>query len=254
MRVVEARGSTPRGTDALMAVTGKELAGTIGGGQLEWLAIAKARELLASNASTASLEIPLGPQIGQCCGGHVQLHILRFDRHQLELIENQIARQRAGQRQVLVFGAGHTGKALAQALAPLPVQVILIDSRLGSMDDIAAGAEARYIAMPETAVRNASSGSAFVVMTHLHDLDFLIIAEALARDDASYCGMIGSATKRAVFVNWLEANGYEKALAGRLVCPIGGSLVQDKRPQVIAALAAAEILTSFYVAGNAETR
>ncbi len=93
-------------------------------------------------------------------------------------------------------------------------------------------------------MRDAPPGSAFVAMTHSHATDFLIMAEALKRGDAAYCGMIGSATKRAVFAGWLGDNGYDTALAQRLTCPIGGSAVRDKRPEVIAALTAAEIITA----------
>ncbi|PST30285.1 xanthine dehydrogenase accessory protein XdhC, partial [Mesorhizobium loti] len=93
-------------------------------------------------------------------------------------------------------------------------------------------------------VRDAPPDSAFVVLTHDHALDFLIATEALGREDASYVGMIGSKTKRATFKNWLSREVDRPELFGRLVCPIGGTAVKDKRPPVIAALAAAEILTA----------
>jgi xanthine dehydrogenase accessory factor len=105
--------------------------------------------------------------------------------------------------------------------------------------------EARLTPVPEEAVREAPPGSAYVVLTHDHSLDFLIVAEALRRTDAAYVGMIGSKTKRATFRSWYlrEAGGSEADLA-RLVCPIGGDRVPDKRPAVIAALAAAEIIAA----------
>jgi xanthine dehydrogenase accessory factor len=146
---------------------------------------------------------------------------------------------------VYVFGAGHVGDALAMALSLVPVRTILVDTR---EDELSAtqvpGIETCLTAMPEAVVRDAPAGSAFVVLTHDHALDFLITAEALARNDASYVGMIGSKTKRATFRSWLtrevgRPDGFE-----RLVCPMGGTAVKDKRPAVIAALAAAEIMTS----------
>jgi xanthine dehydrogenase accessory factor len=99
--------------------------------------------------------------------------------------------------------------------------------------------------MPEAEVRNAPAGTAFAILTHDHALDFLIVAEALKRDDTAYVGMIGSKTKKATFKNWFlkSADGNEAELAF-LVSPIGGDAVKDKRPQVIAALAAAEIMTA----------
>ena len=95
-------------------------------------------------------------------------------------------------------------------------------------------------------VRSAPAGTAFVVLTHDHALDFLIVAEALKRKDAAYVGMIGSKTKKATFRSWyLKSAGGNEADFSRLVSPIGGDGVKDKRPAVIAALAAAEIMTAF---------
>jgi len=105
--------------------------------------------------------------------------------------------------------------------------------------------ETRLTPVPEEMVREASAGAAFVVLTHDHALDFLIVAEALKRRDAAYVGMIGSKTKKATFKSWFlkTAGGSEDDFA-RLVSPIGGDTVRDKRPAVIAALAAAEIMTA----------
>ena len=105
--------------------------------------------------------------------------------------------------------------------------------------------ETRLTAVPEEVVRAAPPGAAFVVLTHDHALDFLIVAEALRRDDAAYVGMIGSRTKKATFRSWyLKTAGGSVIAFSRLVSPIGGSAVDDKRPAVIAALAAAEIMTA----------
>jgi len=99
--------------------------------------------------------------------------------------------------------------------------------------------------MPEAEVRKAPAGTAFAILTHDHALDFLIVAEALKRDDTAYVGMIGSRTKKATFKSWFlkSAEGSETEF-DRLVSPIGGNAVKDKRPPVIAALAAAEIMTA----------
>ena len=108
-----------------------------------------------------------------------------------------------------------------------------------------ADVETRLTPVPEEMVREAPAGAAFVVLTHDHALDFLIVAEALKRRDAAYVGMIGSKTKKATFKSWFlkTAGGTEDDFA-RLVSPIGGDAVRDKRPAVIAALAAAEIMTA----------
>ena len=95
------------------------------------------------------------------------------------------------------LGAGHVGRALATFFQALPVRSILIDSRAEELALAEARVENRLTAMPEADIRSAPAGSAFVVLTHDHALDFLLTAEALARRDAAYVGMIGSATKRA---------------------------------------------------------
>jgi xanthine dehydrogenase accessory factor len=84
-----------------------------------------------------------------------------------------------------------------------------------------------------------------LILTHDHALDFLIARAALARTDLAYVGMIGSATKRATFAHWLKREGEDDRLMTRLTLPIGGNAVRDKRPEVIAALVAAELLTLY---------
>ncbi len=246
VQIASVKGSAPRESDAMMAVSEHAMAGTIGGGQLEWIALREARNRLKSGEPGGDLDIPLGPEIGQCCGGRVVLRFSMIDQAVSEQLHAQSERQRESEPHVLIFGAGHTGRALARAFEPLPCRVFLADSRAESLAGHRSRVEALHVAMPEAAVRGAPPRSAFVAMTHSHDLDFLITAEALKRGDAAYCGMIGSATKRAVFLNWLDENGYGRAIADQLVCPIGGSAVRDKRPEVIAALTAAEILTALY--------
>ncbi len=242
VRVQEVKGSTPRERGAWMLVAEGDLLGTIGGGQLEFIAIDKARQMLRSAAKRDELEVPLGPETGQCCGGRVSLVLERMTP---ELAVSLLKMRRGeieNQRDVYIMGAGHVGRALARAMAPLPFNVIIVDTRaaelLGLPDDI----ETRLSAVPEAEVRGARSGSAFVVLTHDHALDFLIAREALLRGDAAYVGMIGSKTKRAVFGNWMEQETGSEELLEALICPIGGENRGDKRPEVIAALVAAEIL------------
>ena len=146
---------------------------------------------------------------------------------------------------VLIFGGGHVGHALASAFALLPVRPIVVETRAEALDGIPDGVETQLTPVPEEMVRDAPAGSAFVVLTHDHALDFLIVAEALKREDAAYVGMIGSKTKKATFRSWyLKTAGGTEADFARLVSPIGGDAVKDKRPAVIAALAAAEIMTA----------
>ena len=146
---------------------------------------------------------------------------------------------------VYIFGGGHVGQALASAVALLPVHVVVIETRAEALEGMPETVETSLTPMPEAMVRKETPATAFAILTHDHALDFLIVAEALKRDDSAYVGMIGSKTKKATFRNWFlkSADGSEADFA-RLVSPIGGDAVKDKRPQVIAALAAAEIMTA----------
>ena len=245
VEVKAADGSTPREAGAWMLVAADCIFGTIGGGQLEFMAIDHARQALNNGAHADEMTIPLGPEIGQCCGGRVALGFKQVDRGVAMTLIEKVDLEIAQRPHVYVFGAGHVGDALAMALSLVPLRTILVDTR---EDELSAtqvpGIETCLTAMPEAVVRDAPAGSAFVVLTHDHALDFLITAEALARNDASYVGMIGSKSKRATFRNWLTREVGRTDIFERLICPVGGTAVKDKRPTVIAALAAAEIMIS----------
>lgn len=244
VEVTEAKGSTPREAGAWMLVSPTAIFGTIGGGRLEFLAIERARALIASNLASGALDIPLGPEIGQCCGGRVGLAIALADAPTRRALAARLLAEEAGRPQVCLFGAGHVGHALAAALALLPVRTSVIETRAEALEGLPATVEARLSAVPEEAVRAAPAGAAFVVLTHDHALDFLIVGEALARGDAAYVGMIGSKTKRATFARWWREQGGEPDRLARLVTPIGGLAARDKRPAVIAAMTAAEVMAA----------
>ncbi len=237
-------GSTPREAGATMAVGLTATAGTIGGGQLEFHCIDIASEMLASGERGRSLDIPLGPQMGQCCGGRVTVSLKRASATDFAMLAAREKAEAALLPAVLIFGAGHTGRAVAQALAALPFATTLIDDRDGVLDGLPAGITCVRMADPARAVEIAGPGRAFVILSHSHALDYRLTEAALMRGDARYVGMIGSATKRARFESgFLRAGGRPEALA-RLTCPIGGGDVDDKRPEVIAALTAAELVRS----------
>lgn len=241
--VAEAKGSTPREAGAFMVVAADALFGTIGGGQLEFLAIDHARTLLASGAQSSSLDVPLGPEIGQCCGGRTRLAFTRLDARSQQVLVDRQAKLETAYPDVFLFGAGHVGLALAAALGPLPLTVTLVETRDLAPGSLPHGVALHRVAVPEAEVAMIRPGGAAVILTHDHALDFLIARQALARPDLAYVGMIGSATKRATFARWLDREGGDPSMLGRLVLPIGGSALRDKRPPVIAALVAAELLT-----------
>jgi xanthine dehydrogenase accessory factor len=236
------RGSSPREQGTFMLVGRASIFGTIGGGALEYMVIEHARRLIASGRAEEAMDVPLGPEIGQCCGGRVEVSLRHADAALRAQCRARIEREEAARSHVYVFGAGHVGKALASILALLPVQTHVIDTRNEELAGLPETVDARVVAMPEAVVRSAPQGSAFVILTHDHALDFLIALEALKRDDSPYVGMVGSRTKRARFSSWFIGEGGDEAALARLVLPIGNQGLGDKRPEVIAALAAAEIM------------
>lgn len=244
--VAGTKGSTPRETGAWMLVSPASSYGTIGGGQLEYMAIDKARQVLGkSGDSSTMLDVPLGPEIGQCCGGRVEVAIRPGDAALAAALVGAAEREEMMLPHLYIFGGGHVGKALAASVALLPVHAVVVETRENELEGVAPGVEMLLTPVPEEAVRAAPAGSAFAVLTHDHALDFLIVAEALKRGDAAYVGMIGSKTKKATFRSWfLKTAGGTEAEFARLVCPIGGEAVKDKRPPVIAALAAAEMMSA----------
>lgn len=246
VRIATAKGSTPRTTDAWMLVSAPAVLGTIGGGQLEYMAIDAARAMLSRGDDRQTLDVPLGPEIGQCCGGRTVLSVTRLDAGAAHRVLADAAERDRRLPATYIFGAGHVGRALAAALANLPLHTVLIDQRAEELASAPAGVEIVLTPLPEERVRAAEPGTAFVVMTHDHALDFLIVREALARGDAAYIGMIGSRTKRAAFERWLRRESVGTSMStDALVCPVGAAGRPDKRPEVIAAFAASEIMARF---------
>lgn len=241
IELTRARGSSPRNQGTTMFVTVAGLWGTIGGGQLEHLAIEQARKMLAEGMLSAGLDVPLGPEIGQCCGGRVELTLLRMRKTDKKRAVEQVRGQEASFPHVYIMGAGHVGRALASQLQFLPVRCILIDTRANELRRCDADVETRLSAIPEVDIHTAPSGSAFIVFTHDHALDFLLTSAALERNDAAYVGMIGSATKRNKFRNWASRHCGGQTI-DHLICPIGANGSDDKRPEIIAAFVVAEVM------------
>ena len=240
------KGSAPREAGTFMLVSKDLICLTIGGGQFEYMAIDHARAMLAAKTDVDSMDIPLGPEIGQCCGGRTLLRFTPVSEQIADAVKARLAQDDQSRPAVVIFGAGHVGKALAQALSLLPVSVTVIETRADELEGLPVTVSSKLTAMPEGFVKDIPAGSAVIIVTHDHALDFLIAKEALDRSDLCYIGMIGSKTKRATFAHWLERDGAPRSALERLVLPIGGDAVKDKRPAVIAALVAAEVLHALH--------
>ncbi len=242
VEVIDALGSTPREAGTLMLVTETAIAGTIGGGELEWRAIERAREALAGEPIPERLQLPLGPALQQCCGGHVTLslqHLAPTDRSGLA---ERLETWRTELPRIVLFGAGHVGQALVRALTPLPCRVRWLDSRPGLFPaKLDATIEAETI--PDPAAITTDPTDLVLVMTHSHALDLAIVEARLRAQDFAWLGLIGSATKRRRFESQLRASGVPAERLERLVCPIGLASIRGKEPAVIAASVTAQLLT-----------
>ncbi|MBK7794381.1 MAG: xanthine dehydrogenase accessory protein XdhC [Betaproteobacteria bacterium] len=152
---------------------------------------------------------------------------------------------RAAAFDVCLFGNGHVGRALAQVFGALPARLRWIDERDADFPQVVApNIEIVVTDLPAAELRRAPAGAHVLVTTHSHALDFDLVAAALARDDWSYLGMIGSRAKRAQLARRLAERGLPPAALDRVVCPIGGGagLPRGKSPGTIAVAVAAEIL------------
>lgn len=242
--VVRAEGSVPREVGAWMAVRADGVTGTVGGGHLEFDALARARAALAGGELAAEVRYPLGPSLGQCCGGVVWL---RFER--VAAGDDLAARlPQPPLRPLAVFGAGHVGEVLARFARELPLALHWVDSREGQFPPGAPprGWQQEACSPPADAVPDLAPGSAVLVMTHNHAEDFEIMAACLRRQrergDLAFIGMIGSRTKWASFRQRLQARGFTEADLAQVTCPIGVAGVAGKQPGVIAVAVLAQML------------
>ena len=235
-------GSSPREVGTQMLISGEAIFGTIGGGRLEYMVIDRARQMLAETSDADQMDIPLGPEIGQCCGGRVSVSLTRINEADSRILIDEAGCTTEAPH-VYIFGSGHVGRAIAAQSAHLPLRTVLIDTRADQLALSRAEVDKRECAIPEAEIAAAPAGSAFIVVTHDHGLDFLLASAALARGDARYVGLIGSKTKRARFESWCrtECDGLDPR---PLICPIGANPTMDKRPSVIATFTVSEVLNA----------
>ena len=247
--IAATQGSTPREAGAWMAVHAGHLVGSIGGGNLEWQAIRTARELLVTapqpdDPAPLTRRLALGPSLGQCCGGVVEL---RFEPLAGPALARRLERLEPARTPVALFGAGHVGRALVRALQPLPFAVHWLDSRDDIFPaDLPPQVRAEQSDPVERAVEDLAPGSRVLVMSHSHVEDFELVAACLRRQrehaDLPWIGLIGSRTKWAGFRRRLLARGCTEAELARVACPVGLPGIAGKQQAVIAASVAAQLL------------
>jgi xanthine dehydrogenase accessory factor len=240
VQVLETRGSVPRAAGTRMLVSAQAVAGTIGGGHLEWQAIARARALLADRITTPQDQaIALGPTLGQCCGGALTLRTAPLDAAALSAWPDEPALFH-----LQLYGAGHVGRAIVQLLANLPCEVDWIDERGAEFPAEPDPPHIRRLCVEpvDAEVPLAPPGGFYLVLTHSHALDLRISEAILRRGDFGYLGLIGSATKRARFLARFRQRGVGDDALSRLTCPIGVPGIPGKQPEQIAVAVVAQLL------------
>jgi xanthine dehydrogenase accessory factor len=241
VEVIATQGSTPREAGTRMLVSAHDVLGTVGGGHLEYKAIESARALLASgDEAVLEKHYPLGPALGQCCGGTVRLRLQRLSAGQV-----QAWALPAPRFSLQLYGAGHVGRAIVGLLAGIDCRVQWIDEREPQFPAgmaLPPHIERVCVEPVQAEVAAAAPGTAYLVLTHSHDLDMAIAEAILRRGDFGFFGLIGSRTKRARFVSRLEQRGIDAAAIARMVCPIGVPGIEGKEPEVIAVAVVAQLL------------
>ncbi|RID92091.1 xanthine dehydrogenase accessory protein XdhC [Gemmobacter lutimaris] len=269
--IAEVKGSSPREIGAAMLVWHGGQAGTIGGGALEHLATGIAMNMLAGEEARRFGRWPLGPAIGQCCGGAVALLFERFTQSEALpegvfvrpvmaetamplAVKRLLAAQRGSgvkpapqlvqgwfvepvavaARPLWIWGAGHVGRALVSVLAPLPdLAITWVDTAPERFPSmISERVTAVPVADPALLVTHAPRDAAHLVLTYSHALDLELCHRILAHGFASL-GVIGSATKAARFRARLHDLGHSHTEIQRIACPIGDKSL-GKHPQAIA--------------------
>ena len=268
-------GSAPRETGASMLVWASGQSGTIGGGALEHQATLAAR---AQTQACTLARIPLGPALGQCCGGAVTLVTEVFtastlpqgpivarsvDGSPMPLAVQRLMAQARGQgaqpvtqllqgwlvepvltpkRQLWLWGAGHVGRAIAAVMAPLPdLSITWVDVALDRFPDaIPMGVTALPAPDLAQAMALAPRDAEHLILTFSHLFDLDICHSALIHGFLR-CGLIGSATKWVRFQKRLTELGHSPIEIAKITCPIGQPAL-GKHPQAIALGVAAEFL------------
>ncbi len=280
--VAEVAGSAPREPGAAMVVHADGQDGTIGGGALEYAAAAAARSALASGAHGARLtRHPLGPGLGQCCGGAVALITEVWDGPALDaLAPGPVARRVAGDaamplalaralrqargegrippvmlqggwllepraaptQTLWLWGAGHVGRALADVIAPLPDWAITwVDTGPERFPDVVPPRVTPLPAAAPAALVPRAPQDAHHLVLTYSHALDLALCAALLSHGFASAGLIGSRTKWARFRSRLAAAGHAPAAISRIACPIGDPSL-GKHPHAIALGVAAALL------------
>lgn len=243
--VAAVRGHAPRAAGAKLVVSARGSWGSIGGGNLEAVAVDRARQLLGRPGAVPELvETALSdkaPQARgvQCCGGTVTVLL-----EPLPVVPA-----------VAIFGLGHVGLELARILARQDIDLHLIDTRPQQLADdrlaVLADAVARVrvhrpAVLPETVLGDLPPDAHVLIMTHDHAEDLALCDAVLRGGGFASVGLIGSAGKSARFKRQLAGElGHDAETIARIKTPIGIAGIAGKEPATIAVSVAADLLAAF---------
>lgn len=228
--IMATAGSSPRSSGSKMVISAEHTYASIGGGQLEFMVVNRARELLDKHADVQEIkQFSLSADSQQCCGGAVTVLLEVFA---------------AQSKPVVIFGAGHVAQALVSILKDLAFRLIWIDSRQGFALHDGAGLRVlpEYHEKPERRLVDMPDGAHVLVMTHDHKLDYLLVSTLLSDWRWDYLGLIGSENKARRFRARLGKEGFTSEQLDLLDCPMGLSEVKGKLPMEVAVSIAAKLL------------
>lgn len=231
--IINTQGSTPRDGGSKMVVDAAHTYDTIGGGQLEFLIVQQARELLLQNQACQILKpFPLAAEAAQCCGGNVTVMLECFA---------------ARDWQIALFGAGHVCQSLVTILSGLPCQVRIIDNRAELLTQtLPDNCRYQFEQNSVDAVANLPAKSWAIIFTHDHALDFELCSAFLRDDRHHYLGLIGSETKALRFRKRLALAGFDEQLITQMHSPIGLPEVKGKLPMEVAVSICAQLQSIYY--------
>ena len=231
-KIINVKGSSPNKINDFMLVAPKDIFGTIGGGNLEYLVIEESKLMLKNKSKRKKLNIPLGPGIGQCCGGYVEI-ILTLHKNTDAAMKDEKVND-SFKEDLYIFGAGHIGQALIETIGNLNFTTYLIDSREEYLK-MSVNKDVNYLLSKEPwkVVNKLKDNAYYVVLTHSHEYDLKILNEILTKK-FTFVGLIGSATKKKRFFKRLTENGHDKNIIKKIECPIGVDIGNSKDPNEIA--------------------
>lgn len=239
-------GSTPRGEGAMMLVSAQgRIAGTIGGGAVEYRSEQLAREALAAGRSRVE-RFQLRPNevqdLGMICGGDVEVsfrYLAGGDEAAIAWAREEEARLTPSGR-VYIFGGGHVAQALVPALAAVDFRCVVLEDREDfCRPELFPGVEeTRLIQNGDPAAYAGITAEDYVaVMTRGHKDDLTVQARAL-KTPAKYIGVIGSRKKTAAVFAKLRDMGYTDADLQRITTPIGLSIKAETPAEIAVSIAA----------------